>query len=131
MRKTANYGAPKSAKPQPASSATRSNTGARLWNTACPAPNNPLKTPGDLATMNSNHYRALTLRTLVVICLTALLIADSQAQTEAALKNNKDGSGADIVVQGALDSELQPLLAALRSEEHTSELQSLRHLVCR
>ncbi len=65
--------------------------------------------------MNSNHYRALTLRTLVAICLTALLIADSQAQTEAALKNDKDGSGVDIVVQGALDSELQPLLAALWS----------------
>jgi hypothetical protein len=34
--------------------------------------------------MNSNHYCALTLRTLVVVCLTALFIADSQAQTDAA-----------------------------------------------
>jgi nucleoside phosphorylase len=67
--------------------------------------------------MNSNHYRALTLRTLVAICLTALLVADSQAQTEAALKIDKDGSGVDIVVQGALDSELQPLLAALEGKE--------------
>jgi hypothetical protein len=43
--------------------------------------------------MNSNHYRALTIRTLAAICLTALLVAVSQAQTEAALKNDKDGSG--------------------------------------
>src|SRR5262245_30493172 len=106
MRKTANYGAPISAKPQPALSATRSNTDCRALNNS---PNNPLKTSGgNLATMNSNHYRALMLRTLAAICLTALLIADSQAQTEAALKNDKDGSGVDIVVQGALDSELQP-----------------------
>jgi len=67
--------------------------------------------------MNSNHCRALTLRALVAICLTALLVADSRAQTEAALKNNKDGSGVDVVVQGALDSELQPLLAALEGKE--------------
>src|SRR5215470_1287598 len=65
-----------------------------------------LKRLGNLAKMNSNHYRALTLRTLAAICLTVLLIAGSQAQTEAALKNDKDGSGVDIVVQGALDSEL-------------------------
>lgn len=67
--------------------------------------------------MNSNHCRALTLRTLVAICLAALLIADSQAQTEAARKSDKDASGVDIVVQGALDSELQPLLAALEGKE--------------
>jgi adenosylhomocysteine nucleosidase len=67
--------------------------------------------------MNSNHYRALTLRTLAAICLTALLIAASQAQTEAVLKNDKDGSVVDIVAQGALDSELQPLLAALEGKE--------------
>jgi len=65
--------------------------------------------------MNSNHYCALTLRTLVAVCLTALFIADSQAQTDAA--RIKDGSGVDIVVQGAVDSELQPLLTALEGKE--------------
>src|SRR5262247_1992129 len=67
--------------------------------------------------MNSNHYCALTLRTLVAVCLAALFIADSQAQTEAARITDKDGSGVDIVVQGAIDSELQPLLAALEGKE--------------
>jgi adenosylhomocysteine nucleosidase len=67
--------------------------------------------------MNSNHYCTLTLRTLVAVCLAALFIADSQAQTDAARINDKDGSGVDIVVQGALDSELQPLLAALEGKE--------------
>src|SRR5205814_6272763 len=28
-------------------------------------------------------------------------------------------------------SEVKPVVTSLRSEEHTSELQSLRHLVCR
>src|SRR5262249_49044408 len=72
---------------------------------------------GNLATMNSNRYRALTLRTLVAVCLVALFIADSQAQTEAARINDKVGSDVDIAVQGALDSELQPLLAALEGKE--------------
>src|SRR5262249_56030443 len=72
---------------------------------------------GNLATMNSNRYRALTLRTLVAVCLVALFIADSQAQTDAARINDKSGSDVDIIVQGALDSELQPLLAALEGKE--------------
>jgi adenosylhomocysteine nucleosidase len=67
--------------------------------------------------MNSNHYCTLMLRTLVAVCLTALLFANSQAQTDAALINDKDGLGVDIVVQGALDSELQPLMAALDGKE--------------
>jgi adenosylhomocysteine nucleosidase len=67
--------------------------------------------------MNSNHYCTLTLRTLVAVCLAALLIADSQTQIDAARINDKDGAGVDIVVQGALDSELQPLLAALADKE--------------
>src|SRR5689334_434029 len=67
--------------------------------------------------MNSNHYRALTLRTLVAVCLAALFIVDSRAQTGAARINDEVGSGVDIVVQGALDSELQPLLAALEDKE--------------
>ncbi|MGH9769752.1 MAG: 5'-methylthioadenosine/S-adenosylhomocysteine nucleosidase [Blastocatellia bacterium] len=67
--------------------------------------------------MNSNRYRALLVRTLTAICLTASLIAASQAQPEAARKNDKDSSGVDIVVQGALDSELQPLLAMLEDKE--------------
>src|SRR5882724_12853766 len=32
---------------------------------------------------------------------------------------------------GPLPTSRRPWLAVLRSEEHTSELQSLRHLVCR
>src|SRR4030095_7672318 len=76
------------------------------------------KTPrGNLATMDSNHYRTLTLRTLIAVCLVALFIADSQAQTDAARINDKSGSDVDIIVQGALDSELQPLLAALEGKE--------------
>jgi len=56
-------------------------------------------------------------RTLATVCLAALFIAASQAQPEVARKTDKDGSGVDIVVQGALDSELQPLLAALEDKE--------------
>src|SRR5262245_14259847 len=67
--------------------------------------------------MNINHYCALTLRAMLAVFLAALFIADSQAQTAAARINDKDGSGVDIVVQGALDSELQPLLAALEGKE--------------
>jgi len=67
--------------------------------------------------MNSNQYRALMIRTLVAVCLAALFVAVSQAQTEAARKTDKDSAGGDIVVQGALDSELQPLLAALEDKE--------------
>src|SRR5262245_62691043 len=37
-------------------------------------------------------------------------------------------SGAEALARGA---DLDQALEALRSEEHTSELQSLRHLVCR
>src|SRR5437899_6341865 len=43
--------------------------------------------------------------------------------------------GGDPGAQGPLDVDREglgpPLQQALRSEEHTSELQSLRHLVCR
>ena len=67
--------------------------------------------------MNSNHSRVLIIRGLAAVCLTISFIATSLAQPEAARKNDKDGSGADIVVQGALDSELQPLLAALEDKE--------------
>src|SRR5262245_24143223 len=76
------------------------------------------KTPrGNIATMNSNHCRALILITLVAVCLTALFSTDSRAQTEATRINDKAGSDVDIVVQGALDSELQPLLAALEGKD--------------
>ncbi len=67
--------------------------------------------------MNSNHYRVLRFRALAVVCLTALFIADSRAQSESARKNDKDDSVVDVVVQGALDSELQSLLAALEGKE--------------
>src|SRR4030095_10832790 len=76
------------------------------------------KTPrGNLATMNSNHYCTLTLRTLVALDLAARFIADSQAQSDSSRINDKSGSDVDIIVQGALHSELQPLLAALEGKE--------------
>jgi len=67
--------------------------------------------------MNSNRRHALLARTLAAVWLTALFGAVSHAQPETARKNDKDGSSVDIVVQGALDSELQPLLAALEGKE--------------
>jgi hypothetical protein len=67
--------------------------------------------------MNPDRYRALTLRTLAAVCLVASFFSISQAQSEAARKTDKDNSGVDIVVQGALDSELQPLLSALEDKE--------------
>lgn len=67
--------------------------------------------------MNPNHYRALMARTLSAVCLAVSFFSISQAQSEAARKTDKDSSGVDIVVQGALDSELQPLLSALEDKE--------------
>ncbi len=67
--------------------------------------------------MNSIHIPALIVRTLAALCLMASFIAISQAQPAAARNNHKNDSGVEIVVQGALDSELQPLLAALEGRE--------------
>src|SRR5262245_62728399 len=39
--------------------------------------------------------------------------------------------GAGLLCLGELDQAKQHLELSIRSEEHTSELQSLRHLVCR
>src|SRR5262245_30430990 len=41
------------------------------------------------------------------------------------------GHAASIGISGALSFSFADVLARSRSEEHTSELQSLRHLVCR
>jgi len=64
--------------------------------------------------MKTNRFCALLVRALVVVCLTFSLGAPSGAQNESA---RKDNSTVDIVVQGALDSEIQPLLAALEDKE--------------
>src|SRR5262245_13958799 len=69
-----------------------------------------------------------------LISLLALAVAlgcpGAQAQyTDGAIKigvmNDMSGTYADLGGQGSV------VAARMRSEEHTSELQSLRHLVCR
>jgi adenosylhomocysteine nucleosidase len=66
--------------------------------------------------MNSNRYFVLCVRALGAICLSASLAAGLLAQQESTRKSEKEAA-VDIVVQGALDSELQPLLAALEDKE--------------
>jgi hypothetical protein len=64
--------------------------------------------------MKTNRFCAPFVRALVVVCLTFSPGAPSGAQNEPA---RKDNSAVDIVVQGAHDSEIQPLLAALEEKE--------------
>ena len=60
--------------------------------------------------MNSNRPFALVIRVLLIVCL---LLPGSFSQDQS-----KTGDAPiDIVVQGALDSELQPLVAALEARE--------------
>src|ERR1035438_3760630 len=54
----------------------------------------------------------------------ALIIARSPEDSAAC-----SGSGAQTLMKG--DVSVSPYTWVTRSEEHTSELQSLRHLVCR
>src|ERR1035441_9525773 len=52
-------------------------------------------------------------------------------QAEAVLEEFYTMTAArDYVVSGGMDYAKSVLINAFRSEEHTSELQSLRHLVC-
>jgi adenosylhomocysteine nucleosidase len=67
--------------------------------------------------MKTNRFCAPPVRALVVVCLTFSLVIPSFAQNESARRSEKDNSPVDIVVQGALDSEIQPLLAALEEKE--------------
>src|SRR5262245_7924449 len=116
MRRIASSGAPKSVKPPRASLATRSRTGCQL-------PNNPRKPGREKSTpMISNRITALWIRALVGVCLCAFLITAAPAQQSpgqppSTKKSDRDTESFDIVVQGALDSELQPLLAALEEKE--------------
>src|SRR5262245_63281617 len=41
------------------------------------------------------------------------------------------GAMSPVTIPAALTQQLAEALSGIRSEEHTSELQSLRHLVCR
>src|SRR5262245_44822210 len=60
--------------------------------------------------MNSNRPFTLITRVLLIVCLSSSLsFTQEKAKTSDA--------PVDIVVQGALDSELQPLLAALEAKE--------------
>jgi adenosylhomocysteine nucleosidase len=60
--------------------------------------------------MKSTHY--YTRKMLLAVCLAFLFISDATGG-----RNDNDGSAVDLVVQGALDSELQPLIAALEGKE--------------
>src|SRR5258705_3605041 len=54
------------------------------------------------------------------------------AARELLERTNLDGTEVDEVIFGqVVPSALVPNVGRVRSEEHTSELQSLRHLVCR
>jgi adenosylhomocysteine nucleosidase len=67
--------------------------------------------------MKPNRLHALFIRALVIVCLSFSFAAVLFAQSEAARRNESENGVVDIVVQGALDSELQPLLAALEEKE--------------
>src|SRR5262245_63273509 len=58
-------------------------------------------------------------------CSTSCLRSSSGTSSPAGRTSASTGSAARICSSAA------PLAASARSEEHTSELQSLRHLVCR
>jgi adenosylhomocysteine nucleosidase len=75
-------------------------------------------TTGLLNMLNASFTRWLTCG-LVVLCWTSLVAADVLAQKRR-VKTPLPKDTVDIVVQGALDWELQPLLAAL---EHKEQIQ--------
>ena len=60
--------------------------------------------------MNSNRPIALLIRVLSIVCLTFSLTFTQE-------KSKPSDPPIDIVVQGALDSEIQPLIAALDAKE--------------
>jgi adenosylhomocysteine nucleosidase len=74
--------------------------------------------------MPANLSRSLLIKILTAVCLLALLMIHPAAQGSASQSRSgarvDEFAPVDIVVQGALDSELQPLLAAL---EDKRELQ--------
>src|ERR1035438_10621122 len=61
------------------------------------------------------------------------LVATSAEFLDASWSNAASGNAVPVDLQGILGTASYWLLADVRarSEEHTSELQSLRHLVCR
>src|ERR1039458_5782101 len=84
----------------------------------------PMTTLSAAITTSSTTQVSLTSATGVVATSTVLYIADG-GTGEAVFVNSLSGTTA-FVTRG-----YQSLGKARGSEEHTSELQSLRHLVCR
>jgi hypothetical protein len=76
--------------------------------------------------MKTNRFCVLLVSSLVVVCLMFSLGAPSAVRNESARKIEKDNPTVDIVVQGALDSEIQPLLAALEEKEQIQMYHRLR-----
>src|ERR1035441_2355456 len=77
---------------------------------------------GSFGTAKGAAYSAL-LSFFPVLASSAAILVQTRAEfVSKTIENSVSGIVADIVPPGTED---------LRSEEHTSELQSLRHLVCR
>lgn len=67
--------------------------------------------------MKSRRFHALVIRVLVITCLLFPVETTIIAQSEKLSKPAAAPAAVDIVIQGALDSELQPLLEALENKE--------------
>src|SRR3712207_7872539 len=65
----------------------------------------------------------------LVVCLLSSGLASGQSLPAASPQELTASDALELMERGALSSE--EYVAALRSEEHTSELQSRQYLVCR
>src|SRR5882724_5325783 len=89
---------------------------------------------------NSRPRLAAALFVVIILGLAALCASRTFAQQATATPASKadaavfDAASDEVLAQMSEITGLalrSPLKKSLRSEEHTSELQSLRHLVCR
>src|SRR5262245_63229386 len=89
---------------------------------------------GVIGVSSGNHAQALALAARTVGLPAVILIPFDASPAKVAATR---GFGAEVIQDGITfenrEERVRQVMAerGLRSEEHTSELQSLRHLVCR
>src|ERR1035441_10738297 len=88
------------------------------------------KTPATLKSCDASHIREFALHPVLSRQLTPRFANNHLALVGPKTVSPLAQSPSDLP-QGSLPAPARALTPAHRSEEHTSELQSLRHLVCR